>query len=59
MLKIQYLILLTLSTTLNAKISEVKKEIVSKTNLATATAHNAKISEVKDKISNITNLATT
>ena len=38
--------------------NEVKNEIASITNLATATALNVKINEVKNEIPNITNLAT-
>ena len=40
-------------------ISEVKGEIPSTANLATAAALNTKINEVKGKIPNITNLAIT
>ena len=51
---------LATNTSLNAEINEVKREMLSITNLATtATAINAKINEVKNKIPNITNLATT
>ena len=49
---------LSTDTTLNAKIYEVKNEILSITNLATA-ALNVKVNEIKNKIPNITILATT
>ena len=49
----------TTTTTLNAKINGVKKEIHSINDLATNTVVNTKTNEVKYKISNITNLANT
>ena len=49
---------LSTDTTLNAKIYEVKNEILTITNLTTA-ALNVKVHEVKNKIPNITILATT
>ena len=47
------------NTTLNAKMNEVRGEMLSITNLAATAALNAKINEVKGKILSITNLATT
>ena len=49
----------TNNTSLNAKINEVKGEILNTTKLATTATLNAKINEVKDKMPSITNLAST
>ena len=49
---------MTTTAALNAKVNEVKNEILSITNVATNASVNAKINEVKNKIPNITNLAT-
>ena len=56
--KIPDITILATTTTLNAKINEVKGAIPSITNLATTTALNAKKNEVKNKIPNPTNLTT-
>ena len=50
---------LATNTTLNAKINEVKNEILSITNLATNGFLNAKRNKVKCEIPSITNLTTT
>ena len=50
---------LATNTTFNAKINEVKCDILSITNLATTAALNAKINQVKCNITNIANLANT
>ena len=50
---------LAANASLNAKISEVKKEISSIANLATTASFNDNINEVQSKIPNVTNLATT
>ena len=47
------------STTLNAKVNEVKNEISSIINLATNASLNTKAKEVKCEILGVTNLATT
>ena len=61
--KIKYIedkiLYITINVSLNAKINEVKGEILNFTKLTTNASHNAKINEVKGEIPNITNLATT
>ena len=59
--KIKYIedkiLYITINVSLNAKINEVKGEILNFTKLTTNASHNAKINEVKGEIPNITNLA--